>query len=310
MHLRIFTEPQQGADYGRLLAVARAAEELGFDAFFRSDHYLKMGDVTGLPGPTDAWITLAGLARETARIRLGTLMSAATFRYPGPLAITVAQVDEMSAGRVELGLGTGWFGAEHAAYGIPFPGLAERFDRLEEQLEIITGLWATPEGKTFSFDGSYYALTDSPALPKPVQRPRPPILIGGHGPRRTPALAARFADEYNIVFVSPEETGAAFGRVREACQLAGRDPASLVYSAGQVVCCGRTDAQVRRRAAAIGRDVAELEVNGLAGSAGRIVDKLGRFAQAGATRLYLQILDLHDLDHLELIAAEVMPQVR
>jgi F420-dependent oxidoreductase-like protein len=310
MHLRIFTEPQQGADYGRLLAVARAAEELGFDAFFRSDHYLKMGDVTGLPGSTDAWITLAGLARETARIRLGTLMSAATFRYPGPLAITVAQVDEMSAGRVELGLGTGWFGAEHAAYGIPFPGLAERFDRLEEQLEIITGLWATPEGKTFSFDGSYYALTDSPALPKPVQRPRPPILIGGHGPRRTPALAARFADEYNIVFVSPEETGAAFGRVREACQLAGRDPASLVYSAGQVVCCGRTDAQVRRRAAAIGRDVAELEVNGLAGSAGRIVDKLGRFAQAGATRLYLQILDLHDLDHLELIAAEVMPQVR
>jgi F420-dependent oxidoreductase-like protein len=310
MQLRIFTEPQQGADYGRLLAVARAAEELGFDAFFRSDHYLKMGNVSGLPGPTDAWITLAGLARETSRIRLGTLMSAATFRYPGPLAVAVAQVDEMSAGRVELGLGTGWFGAEHAAYGLPFPPVGERFDRLEEQLEIITGLWETPEGKAFSFDGSYYALTDSPALPKPAQRPRPPILVGGHGPRRTPALAARFADEFNIVFVSPERTGAAFGRVRDACHAAGRDPASLVYSAGQVVCCGRTGAEVGRRAAAIGRDVAELEAGGLAGSPGAIVDKLGRFAQAGASRMYLQVLDLHDLDHLELIAAQVMPQVR
>jgi F420-dependent oxidoreductase-like protein len=310
MQLRIFTEPQQGADYGRLLAVARAAEELGFDAFFRSDHYLKMGNVSGLPGPTDAWITLAGLARETSRIRLGTLMSAATFRYPGPLAVAGAQVDEMSAGRVELGLGTGWFGAEHAAYGIPFPPVGERFDRLEEQLEIITGLWETPEGKAFSFDGSYYALTDSPALPKPAQRPRPPILVGGHGPRRTPALAARFADEFNIVFVSPERTGAAFGRVRDACHAAGRDPASLVYSAGQVVCCGRTEAEVSRRAATIGRDIVELEGSGLAGSPGRIVDKLGRFAQAGVSRMYLQVLDLHDLDHLQLIAAEVMPQVR
>jgi F420-dependent oxidoreductase-like protein len=310
MQLRIFTEPQQGAEYGRLLAVARAAEELGFDAFFRSDHYLKMGDGSGLPGPTDSWVTLAGLARETVRIRLGTLMTAATFRYPGPLAISVAQVDEMSAGRIELGLGAAWFAAEHAAYGIPFPSVAERFDRLEEQLAIITGLWETPEGKTFSFDGSYYALTDSPALPKPVQRPRPPILVGGEGPRRTPRLAARFADEYNTAFVSPEETRAAYGRVRDACAAAGRDPASLVYSAAQTVCCGRTGAEVARRAAAIGREVAELEASGLAGSPAQIVDKLGRFADTGASRAYLQVLDLHDLGHLELIAAEVMPQVR
>jgi F420-dependent oxidoreductase-like protein len=309
MQLRIFTEPQQGADYGRQLAVARAAEELGFDAFFRSDHYLTMGG-SGLPGPTDSWVTLAGLARETARIRLGTLVSAATFRYPGPLAIAVAQVDEMSAGRIELGLGTGWFDAEHRAYGIPFPGLAERFGRLEEQLEIITGLWETAPGKTYSFGGSYYTLTESPALPKPVQRPRPPILVGGHGPRRTPRLAARFADEYNVVFVSPEETGAAFGRVRDACAAAGRDPASLVYSAGQTVCCGRTGAEVARRAAAIGQDPAELAATGLAGSPAQIVDKLGRFAAIGASRMYLQVLDLHDLDHLELIAAEVMPHVR
>jgi len=310
MQLRIFTEPQQGADYGRLLAVARAAEELGFDAFFRSDHYLKIGPGSGLPGPTDSWVTLAGLARETERIRLGTLVSAATFRYPGPLAIAVAQVDEMSAGRIELGLGTGWFDTEHSAYGIPFPSLAERFGRLEEQLEIVTGLWETPVGKTYSFGGSYYTLTESPALPKPVQRPRPPILIGGHGPRRTPRLAARFADEYNVVFVSPEETGAAFGRVRDACVAAGRDPASLVYSAGQTVCCGRTAAEVARRAAAIGQDPAELAATGLAGSPAQVVDKLGRFAAIGASRMYLQVLDLHDLGHLELIAAEVMPHVR
>src|SRR5262245_37109955 len=309
MQLRIFTEPQQGADYGRQLAVARAAEELGFDAFFRSDHYLTIGG-SGLPGPTDSWVTLAGLARETARIRLGTLVSAATFRYPGPLAIAVAQVDEMCAGRIELGLGTGWFDAEHSSYGSPCPSLAERFDRLEEQLEIITGLWETPLGKTYSFDGSYYSLTDSPALPKPVQRPRPPVLVGGHGPRRTPRLAARFADEYNVVFVSPEDTGAAFGRVREACAAAGRDPASLVYSAGQTVCCGRTGAEVARRAAAIGQDPAELAATGLAGSPAQVVDKLGRFAAIGASRMYLQVLDLHDLGHLELIAAEVMPHVR
>jgi len=314
MQLRIFTEPQQGAEYGRLLAVARAAEELGFDAFFRSDHYLRIGAGSGLPGPTDSWVTLAALARETSRVRLGTLMSAATFRYPGPLAISVAQVDEMSAGRVELGLGTGWFDAEHTAYGIPFPGVAERFDRLEEQLAIITGLWETPVGKTFSFDGSYYALTDSPALPKPVQRPRPPILVGGEGPRRTPRVAARFADEYNTAFVTPEETSAAYGRVRDACTAAGRDPASLVYSAALTVCCGRTDAEVARRAAAAGIDpggsLAELGASALVGSPAQIVDKLGVFAGLGASRVYLQVLDLHDLDHLELIAAEVMPQVR
>jgi len=309
MQLRIFTEPQQGADYGRQLAVARAAEELGFDAFFRSDHYLTM-DGSGLPGPTDSWVTLAGLARETTRIRLGTLVSSATFRYPGPLAISVAQVDEMSGGRVELGLGAGWFEAEHAAYGIPFPGVVERFDRLEEQLAIITGLWETPAGKTFSFEGAYYPLTDSPALPKPVQRPHPPIVVGGHGPRRTPRLAARFADEFNVAFVGPEETGAAFGRTRDACVAAGRDPASLVYSAAHTVCCGRTDAEVARRAAAAGIDVAELGTGGLAGTPAQVVAKLGVFGALGASRIYLQVLDLHDLDHLELIATEVMPQVR
>ena len=309
MELRIFTEPQEGADYATLLSVAQATERLGFDAFFRSDHYLTMSG-SGLPGPTDAWITLAGLARETSRIRLGTLVTPVTFRRPGPLAITVAQVDQMSGGRAELGLGTGWFDAEHTAYGIPFPPVGERFARLEEQLEIIIGLWETPAGETFSFDGTYYTLSGSPALPKPAQRPRPPVLVGGDGPTRTPRLAARFADEYNVPFATLEATVAAFGRVREACQKAGRDPGSMRYSAAQTVCCGRDEAEVARRAQAIGEPVDDLRHGGLAGSPAEIVDKLGRFAEAGATRAYLQVLDLHDLDHLELIAADVMPQVR
>jgi F420-dependent oxidoreductase-like protein len=309
MQLRIFTEPQQGANYGTLLAVAQATEQLGFDAFFRSDHYLHFGG-SGLPGPTDAWATLAGLARETSRIRLGTLMSPVTFRLPGPLAITVAQVDHMSGGRIELGLGTGWFDGEHAAYGIPFPPLAERFARLEEQLEIITGLWGTAEGETFSYHGTYYTLTDSPALPKPAQRPRPPLLLGGGGKRRTPRLVAAFADEYNIPFATLEDSAAAFGRVREACAEAGRDPQSVVYSAAQTVCCGRDDAEVARRAKAIGVEVDALRQSGLAGTPTQLVDKLGQFAQAGAGRIYLQVLDLADLAHLELLAAEVLPQVR
>jgi F420-dependent oxidoreductase-like protein len=309
MRLRIFTEPQQGASYATLRRVAKATEELGFDAFFRSDHYMKMGAVSGEPGPSDAWATLAGLAVETSRIRLGTLVTSATFRYPGPLAIAVSGIDEMSGGRVELGLGAGWYGGEHAAYGIPFPPTKERFDRLEEQLAIITGLWETPAGGKFSYEGSYYQVTDSPALPKPVQRPRPPVIVGGHGPRRTPALAARYADEFNIAFSGSGEVAAQFGRVREACAAVGRDAGSLAYSTAQVVCCGKDEATVSRRAAAIGRDVADLRANGLAGSPAEVVDKIGTFAEAGAQTLYLQILDLSDLDHLADLAAQVLSQV-
>ncbi|MFI7305399.1 LLM class F420-dependent oxidoreductase [Micromonospora aurantiaca] len=309
MELRIFTEPQQGATYDQLLAVARRAEETGFAAFFRSDHYLKMGSVSGEPGPTDAWTTLAGLARDTTRIRLGTLMTAATFRLPGPLAITVAQVDQMSGGRVELGIGTGWYAEEHTAYGIPFPSLGERFDRLEEQLAVITGLWFTPEGSTFDFPGTYYPVSDSPALPKPVQRPRPPILLGGMGPKRTPRLAARYADEFNLPFASVEDTVAQFGRVRDACAAIDRDPSTMTWSNALVLCCGRNEAEVKRRAEAIGRDPDELRTNGAAGTPAEVVETLGRYAEAGSSRAYLQVLDLTDLDHLELVAAEVMPRI-
>jgi F420-dependent oxidoreductase-like protein len=309
MKLRIFTEPQQGASYATLRSVALAAEELGFDAFFRSDHYLKMGDVSGLPGPTDAWTTLAGLAVETSRIRLGTLVTAATFRRPGPLAITVAQVDQMSGGRVEFGIGTGWFDAEHTAYGIPFPPLRERFERLTEQLEIITGLWGTAEGSTFSFAGAHYQLADSPALPKPAQRPRPPVLLGGAGPRRTPQLAARFADEFNVPFHSVTDSAEMFGRVRDACESAGRYSSSMTFSVAQIVCCGKDEASFRRRAEAIGRPPDELREHGLAGTPGEVAAKIAEFGESGADRVYLQVLDLDDLDHLELIAAEVAPQV-
>ncbi|MCZ7418365.1 LLM class F420-dependent oxidoreductase [Verrucosispora sp. WMMA2121] len=309
MELRIFTEPQQGASYDDLLAVARRAEETGFGAFFRSDHYLKMGSVSGEPGPTDAWTTLAGLARDTRSIRLGTLMSAATFRLPGPLAITVAQVDQMSGGRVELGIGTGWYDAEHQAYGIPFPPLGERFDRLDEQLAVITGLWRTPSGETFDFTGRHYQVVDSPALPKPVQRPHPPILLGGKGAKRTPQLAARYADEFNLPFVSIDETVAQFARVRAACADIGRDPEQLTWSNALVLCCGKDDAEVARRAAAIGREPDELRANGLAGTPAEVIDTIGRYAEVGSQRLYLQVLDLTDLDHLDLVAAEVMRQL-
>jgi F420-dependent oxidoreductase-like protein len=306
MDLRIFTEPQQGASYDTLLTVAKATEDLGFDAFFRSDHYMVMGSGDGLPGPTDAWITLAGLARETKRIRLGTLMTAGTFRLPGVLAIQVAQVDQMSGGRVELGLGAGWFEEEHKAYGIPFPG--DKFARLEEQLEIVTGLWATETGQTFSYDGAHYQLTDSPALPKPAQA-KVPVLIGGVGATRTPRLAGVYADEFNMPFASPEDTEQQFGRVRAAAEAAGRAADDLVYSSALVVCVGKDDAEVARRAAAIGREVDELKTNGLAGSPAEVVDKIGRYGAAGASRFYLQILDLDDLDHLELISAQVQSQL-
>jgi len=308
MRLRIFTEPQQGASYATLRRVATAAEDLGFDAFFRSDHYLRMGDGSGAPGPTDSWATLAALAVETSRIRLGTLVTAATFRLPGPLAIAVAQVDEMSGGRVEFGLGTGWFDAEHRAYGIPFPPLKERFDRFEEQLAIITGLWSTPAGQTFSYDGGYYSLTDSPALPKPAQA-KIPVIIGGGGARRTPALTARYADEFNAAFRPVGDAAELFGRVRSACTEAGRDPASLALSVAHVTVCGSTEAELAKRADAIGRDLDQLRGDGLAGSPAEIVDRLGAYAEAGATTAYLQILDLSDLDQLELLASEVLPQV-
>jgi F420-dependent oxidoreductase-like protein len=307
MRLRIFTEPQQGAHYSDLSALARLSEELGFDAFFRSDHYMAF-DGDGLPGPTDAWLTLAALARDTTHIRLGTLVSPVTFRYPGPLAISVAQVDEMSGGRVELGLGTGWHDGEHAAYGIPFPPVGTRFEHLEEQLAIVTGLWSTPVGERFSYTGKHYAITDSPALPKPVQQPVP-VIVGGWGEKRTPRLAAKYATEFNLPFAPVELFGDAVQRVRSACEAADRDPATLRTTVAQTVCCGATEAEFARRAAAIGQDPASLRANNLGGVPGEIVERIQAYAAVGAETVYLQVLDLADHDHVRLIASEIAPHV-
>jgi F420-dependent oxidoreductase-like protein len=310
MEFRAFVEPQEGASYADQLAIAQTAESLGFSAFFRSDHFLAMsGD--GLPGPTDSWVTLGAIARETSTIRLGTLVTSATFRYPGPLAIAVAQVDAMSSGRVELGIGAGWFEAEHRAYGIPFPTLGERFDRLTEQLEIITGLWTTDLGQTFDYAGKYYTISNCPALPKPVQALHPPVVIGGAGAKRTPALAARFAAEFNVPFAPLDIAKAQCERVAVAVADAGRAADSIVYSAAFVVCAGRDDAEVARRAEAIGRDVAELRANSpLAGTPAEIVDKLGAWSEIGVQRVYTQLLDMSDLAHLQLFADEVIRQLR
>ena len=306
--LRVFVEPQLGASYDQQLRMAQAAEAAGFDAFFRSDHFLTMGG-DGLPGPTDSWVTLGAIARETSRIRLGTLVTSATFRLPGLLAVQVAQVDAMSGGRVELGLGAGWYDAEHSAYGVPFPPTGERMERLEEQFAIVSGLWDTPVGETFSFDGRHYHLKDSPALPKPVQRPHPPLIVGGGGPTRTPRLAATYADEFNLPFSSLTDTEAQYGRVRAACEDRGRDPSTLRLSAAQTVCCGVDEADVQRRAANIGRKADELRANGVAGTPDEVVGQLQAFAGIGAQTVYLQVLDLDDLEHVGLLATDVLPRV-
>ncbi|MGP3533247.1 LLM class F420-dependent oxidoreductase [Microbacterium sp. RD1] len=281
MEVCVLIEPQQGQTYGDQLALARAAELHGLDGFFRSDHYMAFGGAAGLPGPSDAWTVLAGLARETSRLRLGTLVSSVTYRQPGILAIQVAGVDEMSGGRVELGLGAGWNEAEHLAYGIPFP--ARRFGLLEEQLEIVTGLWSTPPGAAYSFEGHHYRLSEAPALPKPFQE-RIPVIVGGGGSVRTPQLAARFADEFNSFSDGPTARER-FARVRDAAVAIGRDPGSLRYS----VAVGD-----------VGADPLPAVLDRLAG----IVES------AHPDRIYLQLLDVHDLDLVGRLASEVLPELR
>jgi alkanesulfonate monooxygenase SsuD/methylene tetrahydromethanopterin reductase-like flavin-dependent oxidoreductase (luciferase family) len=307
MGLRIFTEPQQGASYDQLLTFAKTVEECGFDAFFRSDHFLKMGSATGLPAYTDAWTTLAGLARETQRIRLGTLVSPITFRSIGTFPVMVAQIDHMSNGRIDVGLGAGWYKGEHEAYGLDFPSDRARYDLLEDQLAILHGVWSTEPGGTFSHRG----ITCSVELPadslRPAQLPHPPIVLGGRGGPRGSRLAATYADEFNVAFVPADVMKKVHDSVRQTCEKRDRDPGTLVWSVGQVLCCARTEDELAKRAAAIGRDVDELRQNGLAGSPAEILDKLGRFAEAGADRFYLQVLDLSDLDHLRLVADEVLP---
>lgn len=308
MEFTIFTEPQQGFSYDDQLAFALAAERAGFDAFFRSDHYMRMGPGDPLPGPTDAWTTLAGLARETSTIRLGTLVTSATHRHPAVLAIQVAQVDAMSHGRVEFGLGTGWFEQEHIALGIPFP--AKRFGPFEEQLAIITGLWQTPVGETFSFSGEHFRLVDAPALPKPVQE-RMPVVIGGRGTTRTPELAARYASEFNIGFQPEAVIAERFAGVRAACERIGRDPQTMKLSVALPTIAGADDAELARRAEATGRPLAEARNDtNIVGTPEQIAEKVARLRDLGADRVHFQLLDLRDVDHVRFLGGEVLPLLR
>ena len=309
MDLRIFTEPQLGASHASLVAMAQATREHGFDGFFRSDHVLTMGGASGLPGPSESFVSLGAIAVQVPDIRLGTLVSSATFRHPSMLAIAAATVDDISAGRLELGLGSGWYEAEHTAYGLPFgASFGERFDRLTEQLEILTGLWATQS--TFDYDRRHYHLDGAPGLPKPVQRkngvPHIPLILGGHGPKRTPALAARFADEFNVGFVSVEEIGAQIGRVRAACESVGRDPDALVYSTAQTTLVG-TGETLRRRVEASGGPSDGLAGRAMTGSVEQLLDQLDGYAAVGVQRVYLQLVDPTDLDQVAELAALIEP---
>jgi alkanesulfonate monooxygenase len=323
MDIRIFTDPSNGATYQSLLESAQLAEEFGYDGFFLSDHYLAFaGD--GQPGPTDVWTTLAGLARETSHIRLGSLMTSVTFRHPGSLAIIVAQVDEMSHGRVEFGFGAGYFEPEHRAQGIPFPSVGERFDRLAEALELITGLWKSPSGQRYSFAGQCYQLIDSPALPKPWQHPCPPIILGGTGKKRTPELAARFADEFNLQTsrrrapdgqrgseLKRDDVAGQIERVRGAAQRSGRDPDDIVFSMTALVGVGHTSQQAEAALDPTHFSSQNFDGTTLSGSPAQIVDQLGPYAELGITRAYVRApTTVRTLaDNFELLAAEVLPHL-
>ena len=306
--MRIFTEPQQGASYDQLLAVAKTAEECGYGAFFRSDHVLKMGSVSGLPGVTDAWITLAGLARDTSTIRLGTLVTPVTFRDPGMFAVAVSQVDQMSGGRVEVGLGAGWYDAEHDAFGVPFPAVRDRYDRLEDQLAILHGIWSAPAGGNVRAQGHHPRGVDHRrhAAPGASTRARrsswagEPALGRLGSPSTTPMSTTplSFPSRRCARCMSASGTPA---RRRDAIR---RRSSTRV---AQVLCCGEDEAEIARRAQAIGREVGELRENGLTGTPAEVLEKIGTFVDAGAERLYLQVLDLTDLDHLRLVAEQVLP---
>ncbi|MEQ3549569.1 TIGR03560 family F420-dependent LLM class oxidoreductase [Pseudonocardia nematodicida] len=300
-------EPRHGARYDEILALARATEAAGFDAFFRSDHLMGVDPRDPAYRPTDCWTTLGGLARDTRRVRLGALVGAATFREAGLLATIVASVDEMSGGRVELGLGTGWYEREHAAFGIPFPPTGRRFDRLDEQLAVVTGLWrAARTGTPFSFDGEHHRIDDNHSPPHPVQTPHPPVIVGGTGPKRTPAIAARYADEFNGALGRGDlaDRYAVFDR---ACEAIGRDPATARRSAVLPVACGASAAEVERRGAVIGSEL--MRAHAAIGGPQHLVDRIAGLADSGADTVYLHVYDIHDLDHIALIGAEVLPHV-
>ena len=302
MDFRIFTEPQQGAGYERLSRLALHAETLGFDGFFVSDHYHMMGEINPRLGPTDAMTTLAGLARDTNNLRIGTLVCSSTFRQPGRLSVIAAEVDQMSSGRLELGIGAGWFEREHEALGIDFPPLKERFDRMEDQLSILQLFQVTPPDLTFDYEGKTVKLKDCPALPKAVQKSGIPLIVGGGGPKRTPNLAARFANEFNLPFSSPTDFKLQAERVKRACESLKRAPESMIFSSAQVLCIGKTEEKLTKRSQRIGRQLSELRENGVAGTLDEARERIKSFQRLGVTRMYFQVLDEDDLDQVSLLS--------
>ena len=303
MRLRILLEPHHGATYEQILALARAAEEGGFDAFFRSDHYLGIDADDTTYQPTDSWTTLAGLAVQTSSVRLGTLVNASTFRLPGQLAVEVATVDQMSGGRAELGIGAAWYEREHQYFGIPFPPLGERFDRLEEQLAILTGIWRTKPGERFSFDGKFYQLIDCASIPRPAARPK--IIIGGAGAKRTPTLAAKYADEFNgALGMDVRDRFANFRRICE--DVVGRDPAEVRLSGTLPVCIGSSPEDLQRRKESLGEPGARLLAAGVTGTAGDVIRAVEDLAAQGADTVYFHVYGPGDVEHIRLLGSEVV----
>lgn len=310
MDVRVFLETQGGCDYRQVLALARIVEEGGLDGVFCADHYMPTGPVNGNGlGPLDVWTTLAGLSRDTERITIGSLMSVATFRPPVQLAVIAAQVDAMSGGRLMLGMGAGWFEPAHRLLGVPFSPLGERFGRLGEELEILTGIWQSPED--FEYSGRYYQIEAIPVLPRPVQPSGVPIIVGGTGRKTTPNLASRFASEYNVPLATVPQAKDLFGRLDASCTETGRDRASISTSLMLDFAIGRTQQEAQRRAERWGSTVEELSQTGIAGTADQAIEALALWHnELRPDRVYLRIADIADVEHLELFVTDVLPAVQ
>ncbi len=311
----LMLEGQEGVTWEQWLSIADACERLGFEGLFTSDHYLSVVDAPD-PGSNDAWTLLGALAARTSTIRLGTMVSPVTFRLPIVLAKAATTVDRISNGRVDLGMGAGWWEAEHRTHGVPFPSTDERFEMLEEQLEIVHGLWSED---VYSFESRHYAIESCRFVPKPVQRPHPPIVVGGNGGPRIARLVARWGDEFNRVGGTPEEVGASIARVRAAVESAGRDADSVTMSYMTWFLIGRTEEEWRARAeAAWNRDasagsfdeyLADAERDFIVGTVDQAVARMKEYVEAGIERFVLNHALFDDLDQIDLFASDVRPRL-